>query len=137
MRYCFFLIIFMPVLFLIGCSPRVYEVNTAVPKNVNTALQVRTASIMALSMLDWQYQELYPGLIEASKKSKSKLVTIYVVYGYAGYSIDYVNSENMKYNHQKGRIDSGYNRWVDQLDKTIIKMLKNGEENSITYSGLQ
>ncbi len=50
---------------------------------------------------------------------RSHYAKVSVEYSATGYSINYLDSENLDYNSRKGTIHRSYNRWVSYLDTEI------------------
>lgn len=50
---------------------------------------------------------------------RSHYAKVSVEYSATGYSINYLDSENLDYNARKGTIHRSYNRWVSYLDTEI------------------
>lgn len=110
---------------LFGCMPQtVPEYGVEIPKGIESAAGVVSSVRLALEKEDWQIRRAQPGLIEAFKVSGNKSADVYIVYGYQGYSIEYVDSKNMQYDTQKDTIDSDYRKWTGDLNRAIIHFLK-------------
>lgn len=120
------LVLLSCVIFLVaGCMVQtVPEYGIEIPKGVGSAKEVAFSIERALTKQDWQIRHSQPGLIEAAKTSSGKSADVYIVYGYQGYSIEYVDSDHMQYDAQKDTIDSDYRKWTGDLNQAIIHSLK-------------
>lgn len=126
MKIISWFILVLSVLGISGCiNLPVPSYNTSVPQNITTEKQVRFALREALKRDGWQYHEVHGGLIQASKQIDEQSLSILVVYGYAGFSLEYESSQNMQYNQAKNTIANSYDKIVSKLNKLIIKILKN------------
>jgi hypothetical protein len=111
--------------FLFGCMLQtVPEYGVEIPKGIESTAGVVSSVRQALEKEGWQIRRAQPGLIEAFKMSGGKSADVYIVYGYQGYSIEYVDSDNMQYDAQKDTIDNDYRKWTGDLNRAIIHFLK-------------
>lgn len=78
----------------------------------------------ALKGREWKVVDEEPGRIKAefSKANAdvgAHVVVIDISYDTNSYSIDYVTSENMRYDAKAGTIHRNYNRWVANLEHDL------------------
>ncbi|WP_407331327.1 hypothetical protein [Enterovibrio sp. 27052020O] len=108
---------------LAGCG-RVQPIKNV--ENVPVAFNVPAASVKQAILASgadrgWVMTETSPGVIRGELFVRSHRAVIDVLYSDKSYSIDYVDSENLKYSD--GKIHRNYNRWINNLDVDIRKKL--------------
>lgn len=84
-----------------------------------TQAQVGKAIVSAGNSLGWAMKEEYPGMVSGELFVRDHVAKIKVPYSATDYSIDYVSSQNLKYDAAKRTIHSNYNGWVENLDNGI------------------
>ncbi|WJV66895.1 hypothetical protein PCO86_22160 [Pectobacteriaceae bacterium CE70] len=106
------------VLVLAGCA------RTAPVVNVNKSVvggytndQVRVAIIQAGLQRKWVMTSVSPGVINGHIDDRGHVADIRITYTPTQYSINYVDSQNLKAQH--GMIHKTYNRWINNLDRDI------------------
>lgn len=97
-----------------------------IPTQVNgeylTQTQIQQAIVAAAQKKKWRPRIIKPGLIMASLNVRSHSATVLIPYTEKSYSIEYKNSDNLKYND--GNIHKSYNRWVSSLAREIENQLE-------------
>lgn len=71
------------------------------------------------SRLGWQMTTVQPGLIRGTLNLRKHYAVVDINYDGRGYSIDYIDSENLKYDDEKGKIHKSYNKWIQNLERQI------------------
>jgi hypothetical protein len=111
------------VLAIAACTTKpVYNVerSTFNAKDSLSNEQASEAIFNAGSHLGWSMTEIAPGHIRADINVRGKhQASVDINYDGRGYSIAYVDSENLKYDAEKGVIHRNYNSWVQNLDNQI------------------
>lgn len=126
--------LFLPVLLsaslLTGCANNlapIHNVNesVSVPR---TPQQVKKAILIAGAKRGWQMTAPQNGLIlatlrlpDATLTSRDYVANIKILYSANYYTIEYINSENLKVDD--GYIHQDYNRWIANLDQDIKMQL--------------
>ena len=68
----------------------------------------------------WQISKVSPGVAKAYINVRGRhQATVLITYSHNEYSINYKDSEHLKYNAQNNTIHKNYNSWVKNLDKDI------------------
>ncbi|MDD1791865.1 hypothetical protein L4D06_04790 [Enterovibrio makurazakiensis] len=117
------LVLLAVVVGLVGCG-RVQPIKNveSVPVAFNVpVLSVKQAIMESGADRGWIMTETAPGVIRGELFVRSHRAVIDVTYSDKSYSIDYVDSENLKYSD--GKIHRNYNRWINNLDVDIRKHL--------------
>lgn len=118
----YFVLIFLS-LALMGCSqlqPIMAVENAEVTFNLPVS-SVKKAILEAGAQRDWIMTETSPGIIRGDLSVRSHKAVIEITFNDKAYSINYVNSENLKYSD--GKIHRNYNRWINNLSLDIRKKL--------------
>ena len=108
---------------LAGCGrvqPILNVENTPVAFNLQSS-EVKQAIIEAGIGRGWVMKETTPGKIRGEYQARSHQAIIDVTYNAKTYSIEYADSDNLKY--EDGKIHRNYNRWINNLDVDIKKKL--------------
>lgn len=114
-------------LFVSGCFGRVqpvYNVESAqVPLKLQTGSLDRVASAIRTAAVNrgWAVEEVSPGLMKATQRSRSHVAVINIRYSNTTYSIEYVSSQDLLY--ENGQIHRNYNKWIHILEDDINKEL--------------
>jgi hypothetical protein len=88
-------------------------------KASNTPI-VKRAILKACNDRKWVVKEKEPGELIAVLSSGDRYsLAVLIKYSNEGYSIEYSDSEGMKYNAEKNTIHSSYERWIKTLNKDI------------------
>lgn len=113
-------------LLLSGCiTPPLTEFSARIPDDhKKTSTEVRQAIMIAMAEEDWSATEIVPGVFEANKHAGLQSVSVFIAYGYEGFSIEYANSTNMQYNPETETISVTYKKWVYSLYSSIQYQLR-------------
>jgi len=116
-------ILLVGVLFMTGCrSTAVYNVVEAplpMTKKVSND-KIFKAIKAAGRSLGWNVKKIKNGEAKASINVRGKhTAVVKITYNQKNYSINYVNSQNLKYDAEKNTIHKNYNSWVMNLDRAI------------------
>ena len=96
------------------------EFSTKIPDDHPlTVEQVHHAIEIGLVDEQWQAREISPGVLEATKTHLTQSASVYIAYGYEGFSIEYADSQHMDYNAAADTIDASYKKWVYALYSSI------------------
>lgn len=118
------LCVLLALLAFSGCrDPRS---GTLVPRpieekiKVNSAEDLRRAIFRAGISRGWTMTDEAPGVISAKFIKRDRyVISTRIQYGTDGYSISYVDSQNMDYSDQDGKLSRKYTQWVNNLAKDI------------------
>jgi len=118
MKKIFFVL--LSALFLAACnSTPVYNVEDSnVPVGL-TAKQVEKNIVKALVQKGWQVKANANGIILAEIMVRSHTAKIEISFDANRYSINYVDSANLKYDAQNNTIHKNYNNWVIYIERLI------------------
>ena len=72
----------------------------------------------------WETKVIKPGHIFAELHLRTHYAAVDIYHDTDSYSIEYNDSNELKYNAEKGTIHRGYNRWVLSLQKTIDQQVR-------------
>ncbi|MCW8832492.1 MAG: membrane lipoprotein lipid attachment site-containing protein [Colwellia sp.] len=114
------LFVLLSVFALAACkSTPVYNVgNSQVPAGLSSK-QVEKNIVKALIQKGWQVKNKTDGKILAEIMVRSHTAKIEISYDASQYSINYVDSTNLKYDAQKNTIHKNYNNWIIYIDRLI------------------
>ncbi|OSN07268.1 hypothetical protein [Lonsdalea iberica] len=104
---------------LVGCSSRsayIMNVNQSITAQYSIE-QVKTAIIQAGQQREWVMTPVSPGVINGHINQRGHVADIRINYSTSSYSINYVNSQNLR--AANGKIHRNYNRWINNLDREI------------------
>ncbi|MGF1756293.1 hypothetical protein L4C33_22245, partial [Vibrio makurazakiensis] len=107
------------VLTLAGCGrvqPVMNVEDTPVAYDLQSK-QVKSVIYEAATARNWLVSEIKPGLLRAELFVRDHHAVVDIAYSEKFYSIQYVESENLKYND--GKIHRNYNRWINNLNTDI------------------
>lgn len=109
-------------LFAAACRsyPTVYEVKNS-RVTVAEGQTLRQAILQAGVARRWAMYEVKPGLIQGHLKVRRHDVVVDIPYTQDSFSIEYVSSDNMKYNPKKNTIHRKYELWIRKLEITIYR----------------
>jgi hypothetical protein len=99
----------------------VYNVDRA-SYNTSDALdsdRAARAIKTAGTKLGWDMAEVQPGLIRGTLNVRKHHAVVDIDYDGRGYSINYVESENLNYDPEKLAIHKNYNSWIHNLERQI------------------
>lgn len=86
--------------------------------------QAEKAIKTAGTRLGWNMAKLEPGLIRGTLNLRKHVAVVDIAYDNRGFAIDYVDSEELKYDEETGEIHKSYNKWIKNLERNI--MLESG-----------
>lgn len=112
--------VLLSVFILAACKTTpVYNIEQShVPANI-TAKQVEKNIIKALIQKGWQVKANANGTILAEIMVRTHTARIEISFDASQYSINYVDSTNLKYNAKKNTIHKNYNNWIIYIDRLI------------------
>lgn len=117
-----FIVAAIGLVVLTGCrTSTVYNVQKSEiisDENLSNA-QVYKAIYAAGATLGWKVTKIKPGLAQAQLNLRDHMALVAIEYNDKDFSINYVDSANIKYNKEKNMIHSNYNGWVQNLQKGI------------------
>lgn len=117
-----FIVAAIGLVVLTGCrTSTVYNVQKSEiisDENLSNA-QVYKAIYAAGATLGWKVTKIKPGLAQAQLNLRDHMALVAIEYNDKDFSINYVDSANIKYNKEKNMIHSNYNVWVQNLQKGI------------------
>lgn len=104
-----------------GClAPQAPCVVKDVPVVMREGRQLKDAIIVAAQVKGWTASPAAPGVVRCTLVKGTHKVVVDVKYAAEkSFSIQYVSSENMKYDAAAGTISRKYNQWVRNLDRQI------------------
>lgn len=121
-------------LFLSGCGAgKVYNVSKPTIEQSYTKAQMKDAIVAAMQRFRWVIVEDNDGKIVAEYRRGKIMAKIAATYTSSSYEINYVESENLKYDGVN--IHRKYNGWIRNLEREIDKnlmKLANGESLNIS-----
>lgn len=119
-------LLIMTALITVGCrSGAIYNVQNSKIEKPKSSKVVYQAIKEGGSSLGWKINKIKPGVAEGKLFLRTHLAVVRINYSSSAYSINYVRSENLKYNAEKQTIHSNYNGWVQNLEKAIDARLYN------------
>lgn len=71
------------------------------------------------SRLGWEMATVQPGLIRGTLNLREHQAIVDIDYDGRGYSINYIDSENLQYDEEKNAIHKSYNKWIQNLERQI------------------
>ncbi|MEE9265581.1 MAG: hypothetical protein V3V86_02535 [Gammaproteobacteria bacterium] len=115
------------VILLVACAPiPVHNVNNA-PINVSSSnydLSDVTKAIQRAGLgLGWQMKEETPGHIVGRLYLRTHMAVVDITYTLDDFSINYKDSNNLKYNAGNNTIHKNYNGWIQNLTNAINAQL--------------
>ncbi len=115
------------VILLVACAPiPVHNVNNA-PINVSSSnydLSDVTKAIQRAGLgLGWQMKEETPGHIVGRLYLRTHMAVVDITYTLDDFSINYKDSNNLKYNAGNNTIHKNYNSWIQNLTNAINAQL--------------
>jgi hypothetical protein len=88
-----------------------------------TEADVAAAIKRAGAALGWAVLEDGPGKMTATLRLRTHTAVVDIPYDTGKYSIRYKESENLRYDAEKGTIHRNYNSWIQNLDAAIQREL--------------
>lgn len=128
-RYKVAFSVFAAAIFLVGCGRATVPIvnynevpiATISPKGMSLN-QVKKAIVAAAVAKGWTLDDKGPGKMTATLVVRHKhTVVVLITYTTTTFSINYVDSTDMKYGTRDGEpaIHPAYNEWVKELEQTI------------------
>lgn len=122
-----FIAIAATAVILAGCAMRdkpVLQIDDAPISVAGGEESVASAIKTALKGREWSVLDETPGKIRAEYRKPNAdvgdhVVVVDITYDADSYSIDYVDSKNMRYDGSAGTIHRNYNRWVANLERDL------------------
>ncbi len=112
---------------LIACAPTSIRDIENAPVNVSSAnydLSDVTKAIKRAGIgLGWQMKEETPGHIVGTLHLRSHVAIVDITYTLDDFSINYKDSNNLKYNAGNNTIHKNYNGWIQNLNNAINAQL--------------
>lgn len=114
------ILVVLSILTLAACkSTSIYNVdNSNVPAGL-TINQVEKNIVKALVLKGWQVKANKDGIILAEILVRTHTARIEISFSASQYSINYVDSTNLKYDAKKNTIHKNYNNWIIYIDRLI------------------
>lgn len=85
--------------------------------------EIQQAILKAAAERGWTVRRATPGLVQADITVRNTFfAAVDIHYSLSNFRIDYRDSRNLDYND--GKIHRNYNRWVYNLDKSIMRELQ-------------
>ena len=84
-----------------------------------TLSQVATSIMQAGASLHWLMTDRGPGVIRGMLDRHSNRCEVEIRFDTARFSIQYLSSENLRYDAADGTIHKGYNKWIKSLEHRI------------------
>lgn len=85
--------------------------------------EIQQAILKAAAERGWTVRRATPGLVQADITVRNTFfAAVDIRYSLSNFRIDYRDSRNLDYND--GKIHRNYNRWVYNLDKSIMRELQ-------------
>ncbi|MFD2640611.1 hypothetical protein [Pseudomonas japonica] len=89
---------------------------------------IQRAILQAVAERGWTARNVVPGLVQADITVRNTFyAAVDIRYSLSNFRIDYRDSRGLDYNN--GKIHRNYNRWVYNLDKSIMRELQRIETN--------
>ena len=110
---------------LTGCG-RGHAVLNVTDASIGSELKedgIEKGITRVLKRRGWRVGKKSKGKIMASIAVRSHRATIEITYNKENYSINYVDSQNLKYNEAKGTIHRNYNRWINNIDRDLQRYI--------------
>ena len=110
----------MSLLVLTACGGKpIYNVSgTTVPSGLTTK-QIESGIVTSLIAKGWKVKEQKEGRVVGELMLRAHRAVINIDYTASNFSINYVASENLKYNAEKNTIHRNYNNWIIGLERVI------------------
>lgn len=118
MKKRYFLATLFCVFTLAGCARTAPVLNVSTPITAQySGDQVKRAILQAGLEREWIMTPTAPGVINGHIDQRGHVADIRINYSSSGYSITYVNSQNLL--AAQGNIHRNYNRWINNLNREI------------------
>ena len=115
------LILLVSLFIFTGCGQAIYSVKKENKAVKLTANQMKRIIISSATERGWMVKKVSSGLIHLTHFRGKHMAKLGVKYTKSSYSINYLDSQNLKYDGIK--IHRTYNSWVKNLERTIDQKL--------------
>lgn len=96
---------------------------------------IQQAIVSAAAQRGWTVRQVTPGLVLADITVRNQFyAAVNIRYSLSNFRIEYRDSRELNYND--GKIHRNYNRWVYNLDKSIMRELKHIETGRVVQRAL-
>lgn len=115
------LLIALAITACVSHATNIYNVDGA-SYNATDPLDAKSAEQAiknAGSKIGWNMETIRPGLIRGTLNLREHLAVIDIDYDAQGFSINYVDSENLNYDEEANVIHKSYNKWIGILERRI------------------
>ena len=107
-----------------GSLSSITTIHTAIPSSAKISEKdVKEAILNITSRYGWTLDQEQANSFVFKIIRRKHMVKIKISYSVSEYTIEYVDSENMKYDKETNSIHHNYTRWVNNLDKHIYKSI--------------
>lgn len=90
--------------------------------------EIQQAIVKGAAARGWTVRNVTPGLVQADITVRNTFfAAVDIRYSLSNFRIDYRDSRGLDYNN--GKIHRNYNRWVYNLDKSIMRELQRTESD--------
>ncbi len=115
------LVVAMAITGCVNHATDIYNVELSSYNTADTldAKQAEKAIKTAGSKIGWEMETIRPGLIRGTLNVRKHLAVVDINYDGQRFSIDYVDSENLKYDEEQNLIHKSYNKWIGILERRI------------------
>ncbi len=105
-----------------GFLTELQTIHTTIPSStVSSKDQVKEAILQATKDYDWTLDQEQANTFIFKIFRRKHMVKVKITYTEKEYTIEYADSENMRYDKEHNAIHRNYMRWVNNLDKAIYK----------------
>ncbi|WP_075802136.1 hypothetical protein [Pseudomonas putida] len=123
--------------FVAGCTskPVMVPKELLVVGHSYTDEEIQRAIVKASAERGWTVRSTSPGLVQADITVRNTFfAAVDIRYSLSNFRIEYRDSRNLGYND--GKIHRNYNRWVYNLDKSIMRELQRIESDRMVQRAL-
>lgn len=123
--------------FVAGCTskPVMVPKELLVVGHSYTDEEIQQAILKAAAERGWTVRRFTPGLVQADITVRNTFfAAVDIHYSLSNFRIDYRDSRGLDYND--GKIHRNYNRWVYNLDKSIMRELKRIESDRMVQRAI-
>ena len=100
---------------------------------LSSGITMEQAILKGGSLKKWTMSLVHPGLITGTLYVRGHEIAVNIPYTDTSYSIEYADSENMKYRVKTNRIHPKYNQWVRNLDAAITRAAATTQKATQTF----
>ena len=123
--------------FVAGCTskPVMVPKELLVVGHSHTDEEIQQAILKAVTERGWTARRVTPGLVQADITVRNTFfAAVDIRYSLSNYRIDNRDSRGLDY--KDGKIHRNYNRWVYNLDKSIMRELKRLESDRMVQRAI-